>query len=116
MGVDDDTGKLLTASLRLETHLSVLEIIIEMRPLSSEQKAEITNIIAETKRLKERRNTVVHSNWVIDSWEKPPRTHKLTLKQSKIESFTADEINTIAIEINSLLRRSLRLHLALRGA
>jgi hypothetical protein len=95
-GLTEQTGKPLTAAARLDTHLASMKLMAEARSLSINHKDEIAVIIAETTRLHDKRNLLVHANWVIDDWSKPPRTHSLRKKdQGKSQPFTASEIDAI---------------------
>jgi hypothetical protein len=97
-GLNEQSGKPLTAAVRLETHLASMPIIAAARSLNDTHKNELAEIIAEIQRLHNKRNLVVHANWVIDDWSKPPRTHSIRKKDKTGQPFTAHEINSIALE------------------
>jgi hypothetical protein len=121
MGVEDsDTGALFTAAQRLETHLTILTILGKTRQLNEQLATELADAIAETRRLLGRRNTVIHTQWNFGETSDTAQTYKIRPKdQGAREGFTATAIETIALEVNALLRKTLvlypKLYYALRG-
>lgn len=114
LGLPEADGKLLTAAQRLDTHLTVLNILAHTRDITDAQRAEVATIIAETKRLLELRNTVVHAAWVPGADLLRPEAYRLRAKDAIAPiPFTAPEIEQIALEINALIRRNLLLLLDL---
>jgi hypothetical protein len=109
LGLDREVGRLLTATLRYDTHLAILKVVTATSKLTQ----EVSDIIIEAKRLKEARDTIVHSAWIPGDDLLNPKRHTLRMKGNASEPYSPCEIERIALEINALLRRLLQLHLAI---
>ncbi len=114
LGLEQDRGKILTAALRYDTHLEIMNVVTPTSSLSQAQRFEVSDIIAESKRLKKCRDRIAHSAWAPGEDLLNPVTHQLRMKdKSSGQIYTPLDIERIALEINSLLRRMLRLSLDL---
>ncbi len=118
MRVPKTTGSLTTAALRLETLLTILPILADAQQLPDKERKELKDVIAETKRLSERRNTVIHTQWDFGSAPGRAKTYSFKMKKTP-EEFTPAAINAIGLEISNLLLRmgalSVAIIRALRG-
>jgi hypothetical protein len=112
MRVSPETGRLTTAALQMETLHTALRILAETQRLAPIFRKALNAVIVETKRLSDRRNTVVHTQWDFGSKLGSAKTYSLKTKKTS-EEFTPDAINEIGLEISRLLRQMGHLSVAL---
>lgn len=100
LGLDNDQGKLATATLRFDTHLEIMGILVLTVDQQEPNPINIPALIKITKALQGERNNVVHGLWnPMSSWG-APESLKLKLKApAKAPTYSPEQIIVIADQI-----------------
>ena len=123
MGIDSDRGNCVTTHLQSETKIHILESLAKKRLPIAGLKIEITQCVADIRRLRAERNNIVHGIWISKKFPKKmdqrgkkatPQIAKVTAKgEVKMTQtpWTAKKIMAIAVEIDNLNMRLVSLRI-----
>jgi hypothetical protein len=103
--LDGDQGRLVTASLRFDTHLDVMSVLaMQQQPAEADI---IREMVKETKTLQDKRNGVVHGLWQLSDDLIAPRARRFRMKDAAQPppTYTPEEINAIADQVANMRQR-----------
>ena len=111
-GIDELKGYSITTHIGNVTRMDIINTLTTETIKDNELKTEITNAMKEYEMLREQRNKIIHSIWLIDkpsfrqgSPSKPPQSIHIKAKgkiEFKVRTQTPEEMREIAKQMTSL--------------
>lgn len=100
-------GKIITAELSFRNKLGLLHSLYLYRAAVQKTPASFKTLLGRLHRVEERRNMILHSNWIKSPFCGVLTRYKYTAKPGKgfvhhTEDFQPDQIETIVTEIQSV--------------